>query len=294
MKFSGVYTALVTPFTKDDRVDTKTLTDLVTMQIDNGITGLVPVGTTGESPALSADEHALVIETVVKAADGRVPVIAGCGSNSTAKAIAMTQRAHALGAAASLQVTPYYNKPNQQGLHGHFKAIADAVDMPVVLYNIPGRSAVALTTQTIVDLLQHPNISAIKDAAGNITQAMELLGQDLPPGSAVLSGDDSLAFPLAAIGGRGLISVAANVIPAAVAGMMDAALNGDIDKARTEHYRLLPLFRALFADTNPIPIKHALAYRGHIIENLRLPLCAADVRVSRIVEQALDACAPTG
>ena len=206
----------------------------------------------------------------------------------------MTQRAHALGAAASLQVTPYYNKPNQQGLLSHFKAIADAVDMPVVLYNIPGRSAVALTTQTIVDLLQHPNISAIKDAAGNITQAMELLGQDLPPGSAVLSGDDSLAFPLAAIGGRGLISVAANVIPAAVAGMMDAALNGDIDKARTEHYRLLPLFRALFADTNPIPIKHALAYRGHIIENLRLPLCAADVRVSRIVEQALDACAPTG
>ncbi len=294
MKFSGVYTALVTPFTKDDRVDTKTLTDLVSMQIDNGITGLVPVGTTGESPALSADEHALVIETVVKAADGRVPVIAGCGSNSTAKAIAMTQRAHALGVAASLQVTPYYNKPNQQGLLSHFKAIADAVDMPVVLYNIPGRSAVALTTQTIVDLLQHPNISAIKDATGNITQAMELLGQDLPPGSAVLSGDDSLAFPLAAIGGRGLISVAANVIPAAVAGMMDAALNGDIDKARTEHYRLLPLFRALFADTNPIPIKHALAYRGHIIENLRLPLCAADVRVSRIVEQALDACAPTG
>lgn len=270
--FSGVLTALVTPFKKDGSIDNKALGDLVDFQIKNGIDALVPMGTTGESPTVSHEENIDVVESVVKKADGQVPVIAGTGSNSTSEAIRMTKRAKSIGADASLQVAPYYNKPTQEGLYRHFSTIADTVDLPMILYNIQGRTGVNIETPTVMRLAAHPNIVAVKEASGNLIQMMDVL-ESKPDDVTVLSGDDNLALPLTLMGGSGVISVASNIIPERMSQMIHAALNKDIEKARKLHYGLLPLFRAMFVETNPIPVKFCLSLLGLIEAAWRLPLC---------------------
>lgn len=270
--FSGTFTALITPFKGDESIDEDALRKLVETQIGAGISGLVPVGTTGESPTVTHEENLKVIEIVVDQTNGRVPVIAGTGSNSTAEAIQMTRKAKEIGADASLQVAPYYNKPNQDGFYRHFTAIADAVDLPMVVYNIPGRTGKNIETDTIVRLAEHPNIVAVKEASGSIPQMMEIAARK-PDDFALLSGDDNLAFSLIALGGSGLVSVASNAAPGEVSKMIKLAVDGKFEKARTEHYTLLPLFKMVFFDTNPIPIKYAMSLLGQCEEIYRLPLC---------------------
>lgn len=270
--FSGVYTALITPFTKNGDLDGGKLKDLVNFQIDEGITGLVPVGTTGESPTLSIKENIEVIKIVVEQSAGRKKVIAGTGSNCTAEALEMTEAARAIGADASLQVAPYYNKPNQEGLYRHFMSIADNVDLPMVLYNIQGRSGVNINTETILRLADHPNIVAVKEASGDLGQMMDVISRK-PDNFAVLSGDDNIAMPVTLMGGNGVISVASNLIPAQMEAMISAAMSGKVAEAREIHYSLLPLFKAMFLETNPLPIKSAMAITGKVEEIFRLPLC---------------------
>lgn len=270
--FVGVYTALVTPFTEENRVDVRRLQDLVDLQIAAGVAGLVPVGTTGECPTLAAEETELVIETVVRQAGGRVPVIAGAGANSTEKAIHLSERAKALGAAATLQVVPYYNKPTQTGLIEHFSAIADAVDLPMILYNVPGRTGTALENGSILALAAHERIVAVKEACGSIPHIMDLINS-APEGFEVLSGDDNLVYPIMLLGGSGVISVASNLLPELMVEMVGAALEGNWNRAKAIHYRLLPFFKSLFMESNPIPIKAAMAMKGLIAEKYRLPLC---------------------
>jgi 4-hydroxy-tetrahydrodipicolinate synthase len=270
--YEGVFTALVTPFTADGRLDEAALRRLVDFQLQEGIDGLVPAGTTGESPTLSQEETEAVIRIVVEQARGRVPVIAGAGSNSTDKAIHLSEAAKKLGADATLQVAPYYNKPTAEGFYRHFTAIADAVDLPMVVYNIPGRTGKNIENPTMLRLTRHKNIVAVKEASGDIAQMMNLIAQK-PERFAVLSGDDNLAFPLIALGGKGVISVASNLIPGRMKEFIASALEGQWDKARELHYRLLPLFKANFLETNPIPIKAALAMKGLIQETYRLPMC---------------------
>lgn len=269
MILQGAITALITPFAQG-KVDEARLRKNVEWQVAQSIDGLVPVGTTGESPTLTHAEHNRVIEVVVDAAAGRVPVIAGTGSNSTAEALDMTRHAQEVGAAASLQVNPYYNKPTQEGLYRHFMAIADAVELPLVLYNIPGRSAVALTIETIVRLARHPNIIAIKEATGSLDTASEIA---VATNLTILSGDDSLTLPLMAVGGKGVISVASNIIPSRVHQLTTLALGGQWDEARKLHLELFPLFKGLFVETNPIPVKTAWHLMGHDTGDLRLPMC---------------------
>jgi len=268
--YEGVFTALVTPFTEEGKIDEQALRRLVDFQIEEGID--VPVGTTGESPTLGAEETEAVIRITVEQARGRVPVIAGAGSNSTDKAIHLTAAAKKLGAAASLQVAPYYNKPTAEGFYRHFTAIADAVDLPMVVYNIPGRTGKNIENSTMLRLAGHRNIVAVKEASGDVSQMMNLIAQK-PAAFAVLSGDDNLAFPLIALGGKGVISVASNLVPGRMKEMVSAALQGKWDKARELHYKLLPLFKAIFIETNPIPIKAALAMKGLMKEVYRLPMC---------------------
>ena len=270
--YEGVFTALVTPFTEEGKIDEQALRRLVDFQIEEGIDGLVPVGTTGESPTLGAEETEAVIRITVEQARGRVPVIAGAGSNSTDKAIHLTAAAKKLGAAASLQVAPYYNKPTAEGFYRHFTAIADAVNLPMVVYNIPGRTGKNIENSTMLRLAGHRNIVAVKEASGDVSQMMNLIAQK-PAAFAVLSGDDNLAFPLIALGGKGVISVASNLVPGRMKEMVSAALQGMWDKARELHYKLLPLFKAIFIETNPIPIKAALAMKGLMKEVYRLPMC---------------------
>jgi 4-hydroxy-tetrahydrodipicolinate synthase len=270
--FQGVFTALVTPFKADLTLDEQALRNLVDFQIDNGVDGLVPVGTTGESPTLSPEETERVIGIVIEQAKGRVPVIAGTGSNHTDKAIHMTEMAKKLGAAASLQVAPYYNKPTQEGFYRHFTAIAEAVDLPLVVYNIPGRSGKNIENSTMVRLAAHKNIVAVKEASGSIAQMMDLIAKK-PDDFVVLSGDDNLVFPLMALGGKGVVSVASNIVPDRMSSFVTSALKGDWDRARKMHYDLLPLFKAIFIETNPIPIKSALAMKGMLTETYRLPMC---------------------
>jgi len=270
--FTGALTALVTPF-KDGRVDYDRLTRNVEYQIAEGIDGLVPVGTTGESPTLSHDEHDKVIEAVVKSSAGRVPVIAGTGSNATAEALRLTKHAKEVGADASLQVTPYYNKPTQEGLYRHFMAIADAVDLPMVLYNIPGRCGVAMTAQTVARLATHTNMVAVKEATGSLDMASEIASLCDPDKFTLLSGDDSLTLPLAAVGGKGVISVLSNLLPARVKALADATLSGDFALARRLHLALFPIFKGMFIETNPIPIKTAMQLAGLDTGELRLPMC---------------------
>lgn len=270
--YKGVFTALVTPFTKDNKIDESKLKELIEMQIDGGVAGLVPVGTTAESPTLTSDEIKIIIETVVKQVNGRVPVIAGAGANSTEKAIEQTRIVAELGVDASLQVVPYYNKPTQVGLIRHFTAIADAVDLPVILYEVPGRSAVSLNNSSINFLAKHPGIVGVKVASGDISSIMDLISSS-PDGFDILSGDDNLAFPLMTLGGSGLISVAANLYPKLTVDLLDACIKGNWKEARDLHYRLLPVFRSMFIESNPIPIKAAMAMKGYILEQYRLPLC---------------------
>ena len=284
--FSGTYTALITPFKGDESVDEDALRKLVDAQIDGGVDGLVPMGTTGESPTVSHEENLRVIEIVVDQAKGRVPVIAGTGSNSTAEAIQMTSRAKELGANASLQVAPYYNKPNQEGFYRHFTAIGDAVDLPMVVYNIPGRTGKNIETDTLMRLAEHPNIVAVKEASGSIPQMMEVAARK-PKDFDLLSGDDNLAFPLVALGGGGVVSVASNAAPGLVSKMIKLALDGKLEKARSEHYRLMPLFKMVFFDTNPIPIKYAMSLLGYCEEVYRLPLCELEEQTKEKVKSVL-------
>jgi len=270
MKLRGAMTALVTPM-KDGVVDYDALARLIEQQIDAGIDALVAVGTTGESPTLSHSEHIEVVRRTVAVAAGRVPVIAGAGSNSTAKAIDCSRACVDAGADALLQVVPYYNKPTQEGMFQHFKAIADATTVPIVLYNVPGRTVSDLLPETVARLAEHPRIVAIKEATGNMQRASQVLercGDRL----AVLSGDDFTAFPLYALGGHGVISVVSNVMPSEMAEMWDAAAAGDWSRARQLHYRVQPLTELLFAEPNPAPTKAALELLGTMSGELRLPL----------------------
>lgn len=266
---AGTYTALVTPFKRGGAVDFERLRSLVDMQVAAGVAGLSPVGTTGESPTLDFDEHDMVIAETVRAAAGRVMVIAGTGANATSEALQLTRHAKDAGADATLQVVPYYNRPSQEGLRRHFEAVAD-VGLPVVLYNVPSRTARELAIDTIVKLAAHPNIIAVKEAGGSVDRVSEILRRCR---LTVLSGDDPLTFPMMAVGAKGVISVAANIIPRQVAQMTRLALEGHWEKARRLHLKYLPLFKAMFMETNPVPIKAAMAMAGLIEEVYRLPLC---------------------
>ena len=271
--FKGAITAIVTPFKENGDIDEEALRKLVEFQIRNKIDGIVPCGTTGESPTLDYEEHDKVIGIVIDAARGRVPVIAGTGSNSAKEAIEMTRHAADAGADASLQVCPYYNKPTQEGLYRHFSSIAKAVDIPMIIYNIQGRTAVNMETLTLARLAkEHSNIVGVKEASGNIAQMMDVINE-LPKNFTVLSGDDNMTLPLMALGGKGVISVASNIIPREMHDLTEYALNGNFEKARKLHYQLLPLFKGIFIETNPIPIKAALAMKGMIKESYRLPMC---------------------
>jgi len=286
MKLEGVYTALVTPMASDGALDEKALRRLVDLQIEGGVSGLVPVGTTGESPTLDGDECKRVIRVVVEQSRGRVPVIAGAGSNSTAEAIHYAKDAREAGANATLQVAPYYNKPTNQGFLGHFRAIADAVDLPLIVYNIPGRTGKNIDNPTMLELATHRNIVGVKEASGDIGQIMDLIARK-PADFAVLSGDDNLVFPIMALGGTGVISVASNLVPKEMARFVGAALKGDWSTARKLHYELLPLFKAIFIETNPIPIKAALAMKGMITESYRLPMCGMAPKNRESLQAAL-------
>ncbi len=267
----GSIVAIVTPF-RDGKVDEDALKNLIEFQIENGTHGIVPCGTTGESPTLSHEEHEYVIELTVQTVNKRVPVIAGTGSNSTKEAIRLTRFAKEIGADAALVVVPYYNKPTQDGLYLHFKQIATQVDLPIILYNIPGRSGVNMAPETIARLAgDFKNIIGVKEAAGSIPQAskiLQLCGMDF----LVLSGEDALNFPLLAVGARGFISVTANIAPKDVASVYNLFSAGEFEKAKDMHYKLLPLNEALFIETNPIPIKAALSMMDKIKYEYRLPL----------------------
>ncbi len=269
--FQGSMVALVTPF-KDGAVDEQTLRDLVEWHIAEGTDVLVPCGTTGESATLNYEEHDRVIRIVVEQAKGRVPVLAGTGSNATSEAVEMTRQAKANGASGSLQVTPYYNKPTQEGLCLHFKAIAEAVDLPMILYNVPGRTSVNMLPETTARLSKIPNIAGIKEASGNLDQVRKVI--DLcGPDFTVLSGEDAQNLEIIEMGGRGMISVTANVAPSRLARMWDLCAAGKKDEARTEHVALQPLHAAMFFETNPIPVKTALGMMGKCRDEMRLPLC---------------------
>ena len=268
MELSGCFTALVTPF-RNGKVDVKALRKLVNAQVKAGIDGLVPVGTTGESPTLDFAEHDRVIEIVIETVAGRCKVIAGTGGNSTAEAVQLTRHAAKAGADATLQVTPYYNKPMPEGLYRHFAAVADEGGLPVVLYNVPGRTGREIDLKTVKRLAAHSGIVAIKEAGGSADRVSQILDCC---NLTVLSGDDGLTLPMMVLGAKGVISVVSNLLPADVTAMVHAALDGDWDTARQAHYRLYPLFRDLFVETNPIPIKAAMAMAGMIAEEYRLPL----------------------
>lgn len=267
----GSIVALVTPFTRDGRIDTTALKRLVEFQIANGTDAISPCGTTGEAPTLSTEEYAEVVETVVKTTRGRVPVIAGAGSNSTAKAIELSKIAANVGADGVLSVGPYYNKPTQEGFYQHFKAIAEAVPIPILVYNVPGRTGSNIEPKTLLRLAQIETIFGVKEASANLPQMMELLRQR-PETFRVYSGDDAFTLALIACGGDGVVSVAANQIPTPMKQLCDAALRGDFSTARAIHYKYLALMNANFIESNPIPVKCALAMMGLIEERYRLPL----------------------
>jgi 4-hydroxy-tetrahydrodipicolinate synthase len=271
--FQGSIVALVTPF-RGDLVDEPKLRELVEWHVASGTDGIVPCGTTGESPTLSHDEHKRVVEIVVEAARGRVAVIAGSGSNSTAEAIDLTRHASRAGATGALVVNPYYNKPTQEGLYRHFRAVSEAVDIPIIVYNIAGRTAVNVETDTLARLVRDcPGIVGVKEASGSLDQMTQVI-LACGPDFSVLSGDDNLTLPLMSVGGRGVISVIANLVPRETAEMTHAALAGDWKQARELHLKLFPLSRAMFLETNPIPVKEAMAMMGKLAEpEFRLPMC---------------------
>jgi len=269
--FQGAIVATVTPF-RNGKLDVAALKKLVKHQIESGTDGIVPCGTTGESATLSFDEHERVIDTVIQAAGGKVPVIAGTGSNNTREAVRLTRYAKKAGANGALVITPYYNKPTQEGLYRHFREVAESADIPLVLYNVPGRTGVNMAASTVARLAELPNVAGVKEASGNLNQVCDIL-RATPRNFCVLSGDDFLFFPMMALGAKGVISVASNVAPREMAELYDSYVIGELSRAREIHYRLWPLFHACFLETNPIPAKTALAMMGRIREEFRLPLC---------------------
>jgi len=285
----GCATALVTPFTADGSVDEKRLRELIDYQIAGNVRVLVPCGTTGESVTMTEDENKLVIRTTVEVARGRAKVIAGTGSNSTAVTIQRSKAARGLGVDGVLTVAPYYNKPTQEGLYAHFRAIAEAVEgLPVVIYNVPGRTSSNIAAETTLRLARDvENIVAVKEASGNLSQIMEIL-RSRPEGFRVISGDDSLTLALIALGGEGLISVASNEAPALMSELNDLALAGNWDDARKLHYRLLPLMEANFIESSPGPVKAAMALMGLLEENLRLPLVPVQEKTRTRLREVLD------
>jgi 4-hydroxy-tetrahydrodipicolinate synthase len=287
--FQGTGTALITPFKSDGSVDEKALRHFVDFQIEGGVDMLLPCGTTGEGATLDSDEADRVVQIVIEQSRRRVPVIVGAGTNSTAKAVRMTKRAKQLGADGVLSVGPYYNKPTQQGYFEHFKAIAEAEDMPVIVYNVPGRTSGNIEAKTMLRLAEIRNIVAVKEASGNLGQIMDII-RDRPRDFRVLSGDDALALAIVAMGGDGVVSVVSNEVPKMMTSIIDAALDGDLIKARDLHYKLLPLMNANFIESNPIPVKAALAMMGLIEENYRLPLVPMSKenreKFTKIAEQA--------
>lgn len=286
-KYAGAITALVTPFQENGKVDVDALKKLVAFQIEGRIDGIVPCGTTGETPTLNEDEYRVVIETVVKEVNGRVPIIAGAGSNDTHKAIYYSQIAKEAGADALLHVTPYYNKPTPNGLVAHFKAIAKAVDLPIILYNVPGRTGSNVSSTTTIRIAKEvPQVVGVKEASGNIIQMMEII-KGASSNFAVLSGDDAFTYPLMALGGVGIISVASNEIPKIMANLTRAALEGNFKMARKLHYEWLDLMNINFIESNPIPVKTALALMGKIKEVFRLPLVRMEEKNKESLRQVL-------
>jgi len=285
MKLSGTITAMVTPFAKDGSVDYGKLRSIVEEQVACGVEGICAVGTSGESPTLDHDEHHKVIEKTIEYAAGRTRIIAGTGANSTSEAVSLTKAAIAVGGAdASLQVTPYYNKPNAEGLYRHFMTVAD-LGLPIILYNVPGRAGKEIPLDVVARLAKHPNIIAIKEAAGSVERVSAI--KDLVPEFTVLSGDDSLALPMIAVGAEGVISVASNVIPKEMGDMVRAALKGDFAKARTYQAKYYRLFHDLFIDVNPVMVKEALALMGKIENVFRLPLCETTEKNREQMRQTL-------
>ncbi|WP_446009787.1 4-hydroxy-tetrahydrodipicolinate synthase [Candidatus Electrothrix sp.] len=271
----GAFTAIVTPM-QDGKIDEQGLIDLINFQIDNGIHGLVPCGTTGESATLGFDEHKRVIELTVQVVDGRVPVIAGTGANNTAEAIELTESAKASGADAVLSVVPYYNKPSQEGLYRHFEAIIETVDIPMVLYNVPGRTVTNMAPATVARLAKLPNVIGIKEACGCLNQISEVI-RLCPDDFIILSGDDFTSMPTTLIGGKGVISVTSNVYPKAMSELMEAALAGNLTKANEIHYKLFPLMGTMFCYPSPAPAKKGLHLMGKIASpEVRLPMTGMD------------------
>lgn len=286
MDWKGCYTALVTPFL-DGKVDWAALEKIVEGQVAGGVAGLVPVGTTGESPSLDYEEHLEVIKFVTKHAAGRCKIIAGTGANSTREAVMLTQRVADIGIDATLQVTPYYNKPTQEGIFRHMVEVADKGGMPVILYNVPGRSGVEIAVDTVGRLSQHENVVAIKEASGSVERVSQIGDVcDLP----VLSGDDTITLPMLSVGACGVISVVSNVIPAEVNQMVNLMLEGKYLEATAIHRKYYPFFRDLFLETNPIPVKAALAMRGEIQEEYRLPMCEMSPGNRAKLEASMKAC----
>ncbi len=276
-------TAMITPF-REGRVDEERLKQQVEFQIRNGIDGLVPVGTTGESPTLDFKEHARVIELTVQFAAGRVPVIPGTGANATTEALELHQIAKRAGAPACLSVNPYYNKPTQEGLYRHFMTLADRVDLPIVLYNIPGRTGVTMSAQTVARLSKHRNIIAVKESTGDLNMSSEIRSLcDIT----LISGDDSLTVPIMSIGGRGVISVLSNVIPQQIKSLTKLCLAGQYEQAASLHRKLFPLMRVMFLDGNPVGIKHAMKFAGLDTGELRLPLWEASDSTKKQIEECM-------
>ncbi|MEI6279552.1 MAG: 4-hydroxy-tetrahydrodipicolinate synthase [Verrucomicrobiae bacterium] len=288
MSFSGTHTALVTPF-RGGRFDADAFRSLIEEQIVGGITGIVPVGTTGESPTLDHGEHNEVIRTAIEAAKGRCTVMAGTGSNATSEAVALTTEAERLGADAALLVAPYYNKPSQEGLYRHFRTISESVKIPLVLYSIPGRCGIEIGVETVVRLAGDcPNICAIKEAGGSVERVSQLRAA-LPAEFEIFSGDDSLTIPFLSVGAAGVISVASNLYPAEISRMVRLWLNGNTAGAAAIHRRFYPLFKDLFIEPNPVPVKFALSLRGKILPDVRLPLCGMSAENCDRLRETLEA-----
>lgn len=284
MMITGLYTALITPFS-NGRVDYGRLKEIVEHQIAGGVDGILPTGTTGESPTLSVEEHLKVIEKVIEFANGRCKIMAGTGANSTEEAVKLTMCAKEMGADSSLQVTPYYNKPTQEGLYRHFSKIADDCGLPVVLYNVPGRTGTAIAADTVARLAANPNVIALKEAGGSVERVSEVLNLcDIT----VMSGDDSLTLPMMSVGAKGVISVASNIFPAELKKMVDLCNAGNFAEGLKIHRKFYKLFKNLFLESNPIPVKAAMAMLGMIEEEYRLPLCPVSDKTRAVLKATLD------
>lgn len=288
MKFTGCGTALVTPFKKDQSLDEACLRSLVRRQIEAGINFLVPCGTTGESPTLTRAEHLRVVEITLEEASGVVPVLAGCGGYNTAEVIDLGQELASMGVDGILSVTPYYNKPTQEGLYQHYRAIAQAVPLPIIVYSVQGRTGVNVEPITLKRIAQFENVVGVKEASGNISQIARVI-QEVPPSFAVLSGDDAITLPLCALGGKGIISVVSNEIPAEMTALAQACLRGDYEAARQLQYAYLPLMEVNFIESNPIPVKAAMAEMGLLEPEWRLPLVppseASLIRIKNVLKE---------